>query len=189
MHDTKKLIYSDFGKGHSSIKWTVIAMVLGLVSNIMAFRSRWSRWELQQEFYFLWHELPSPPSITWFVFINIVLILLTVVEILGIRKHELHIYDDGIEGRGYKGFIVLFGAWGKEFKLEYSDIMSVKQRKWGLIIRTTIGRYMVCVNDPQGCANEISKCKYKRVDSEDASVYEKTDVIDKISNHFIRFCK
>ena len=60
MYDTGKLLYSDDGKGHSSIKWILISAILGLISNVLIFRERWNQWSIRQEFYFLWNELPGP---------------------------------------------------------------------------------------------------------------------------------
>jgi len=82
---------------------------------------------------------------------------------------------------GYKGWI---GLWTHEFELAYDDIKSVKQHKYGLTIRSETGRYVIIVHNPQCCASEISKWKYKHVDSEDAGVDEKAgDTIDVIANH------
>ena len=156
--EAMKLIYSDFGKGHSSIKWAWFGLVCGLAGNILTFYSRWIQWEEQQQFYFSWVEPPSPPSLTWFMIFNILLIASTVTVTIATGKHEIHIYDNGIEGFGFK----FTGLFLREFKLDYADITSVKKHKWGLSIRSAMGRYRVFVSNPELCVDTIFVWKYNR---------------------------
>jgi len=87
--------------------------------------------------------------------LNVVLIVSAVIGFITTSKNELHIYDSGIEGCGFK----FCGFFLHDFKLDYADIISVKKHKWGLTLRTTTGRYSVLVCDPSLCVDTIAVWK------------------------------
>lgn len=177
-----RLICSDFGKGHPTIKLGWIGVIAGLASSVLAFQGRQNQWELAPQFYFLWSEIPVPPSLIGWMIFNIVLIALAVISAITTGKHEIHIYDNCIDGCGFK----FWGFFLHDFKLKYADINSVKKHKWGLTIRTTMGRYSVFVHNPTLCADTIQLWKYNSTDN-GVSVYEKNgDAIDVVSANFGR---
>ena len=152
MHD-KKLIFSDNGKGHFSNKWAWAGLVCSLLGNVLTFCNQWARWEQTQQFYFLWYELPDPPSINRALAISIFLIIAAVLNTIATAKNEIHIYEDGIEGYGFK----FWGLWVRRFELKFEDIMSMKASKWGMTIRSKKGRYVVIVHHPKFCAELIQQ--------------------------------
>ncbi|MCL2286563.1 MAG: hypothetical protein FWC32_09410 [Firmicutes bacterium] len=151
MYHNRKLLYSDSGKGHSSIKLGWISAAIGLLGAGITIYSRYTTWRLQQEFYFLWYDVPSLPSIIVPLAISILTIILAAIAAITISKHEMHIYDNKIEGYGN----TFWGLWAHKFVLEYDDVISVKKRKWGLSIRSKMGRYSIFIHDPATCTDII----------------------------------
>ena len=154
MSDDRRLLFTDSGKNNKSMKWTWIAVVILLINIAIAFYSRLNNWQLRKEFYWLWEDLPSFPFFADLVVLVIILVLVAWRTAVGTRKNEIHIYDNGIVGRGFKAWDFLIRI--HSFDLSYDEITSVKKNRWGISIRSTKGRYTLFVNNPEICVVQIS---------------------------------
>ncbi|MCL2702403.1 MAG: hypothetical protein FWE91_02185 [Defluviitaleaceae bacterium] len=154
MNDTKKLLFTDSGKNHTLIKRQWVAAILSLISLGLTFYSRWNNWQIRNQFYRLWDELPSFPFFADLLVLAILIVILASAAGKAIGRSEIHIYDNGIEGYGFKFWD--FRPKMHNFALRYDDIRSVKKHRWGLSIRSAEGRYNLIVRSPEICAEKIN---------------------------------
>ncbi|MCL2171160.1 MAG: hypothetical protein FWB71_03315 [Defluviitaleaceae bacterium] len=59
------------------------------------------------------------------------------VQVNQAKKTNIFLFDNAIVGRGLRWHLA------REFVVPYSQIKSVKLRDWGIILRTTEGRYKI----------------------------------------------
>jgi len=162
MNDTKKLLFSDSGKGHPLIMRQWVAVVLALIGNGLTFYNRWSNWQTRTQFYWLWSELPpSSPFFADVLLLSVLGIALAISMGKVISKNEIYIYDNGIEGYGFK----FWGFWPRVhyFELGYDDIESFRKRRQGLSIHSAYGQYRFIVHNPEMCIEKITM-QYKNGD-------------------------
>jgi hypothetical protein len=159
MSDTRKLLITDSGKGHPSIKRQQIVAILLFLGNSLLLYMHWHEWQQQRQLYWLWngYGVPAFPS-----FLNILaftLIIFGTISTLAtsktIGKMKISVYDDGVEGYGLKPW----GLWPKlhKFKLGYNNIESVKKHKASISIRSTAGRYNLVVHNPERIYPKITE--------------------------------
>ena len=158
--DERRHIFTDCGRNHSAIKWQWIMVGCYFLNFGLAAYNTFHSFRIRTQFYWLWS---SPPSILWplaftaiWLILAVLMVFATRATVKGIRKHELHIYDDGIEGYGFKRW----DFWPKlrRFEFEYSDITRVK-KSWPntLTIYAMTGKYMVYVSESEICEEKIMK--------------------------------
>jgi hypothetical protein len=126
MSDTKKQLFTDSGKGHYLIKYLWCMLITFLVGCGITF-------------YILILAVPLAVFI-W-----------TMVKAIG--KNDIYIYDDGIEGCGFKKGSLIPKL--HNFDLSYNEIKHVKKQYMGLVIHSTKGRYNLIVHNPEKCVEKM----------------------------------
>ncbi|MCL2402142.1 MAG: hypothetical protein FWC90_05810 [Oscillospiraceae bacterium] len=155
MSDAGKLLFTEFGRNHTLIKRQWVAAIFLLISYGLNFYRRWDYWRIRTRFYWLWDEVPTFPFFADLLIFAILIILIAWTTGKVINKNEIYVYQNGIEGYGFK----VWDFWPRlhKFELRYDDIKSVKQRRWGISIRSTNGRYRLIVHSPEMCVEKITK--------------------------------
>jgi hypothetical protein len=75
----------------------------------------------------------------------------TVVKTIG--KNDIYIYDNGIEGCGFKKGSLIPKLYN--FDLSYNEIKYAKKQYMGLVIHSTKGRYSLIVHNPEICVEKM----------------------------------
>ena len=158
MNDDNKLLFSDSGEGHSSIKWQWICAILVVLCYGSLFYLRWRDWQFVAQIYGFWSE--SPPTFPSFADLLLLIFPVIVVALIiatgkAIGKNEIYVYNNLIKGYGIK-------SWGflprvHHFELKYDEILSVKTRKGKILIRSMTGRYEIFVHSPEIAHKIISQ--------------------------------
>ena len=155
MDDTRKLLLTDSGENHPTIKRQWLAAALGLFSTGLAFFSRWEYWRMRRQLDWLWDEAVTFPS-----FVDILVLALPIITVVlplaigrAINKMQVSVYDNGIEGYGLKPW----DFWPRlhHFELSYNNIESIKRHKSGLFIRSTEGRYNLIIHNSERLHQKI----------------------------------